>query len=79
MKTTCFKCGHSMERGYVLDAMHGGGNRPGQWAEGEPERSFWFGVKLKGRRVLPVTTWRCTGCGLLESYAKAEARASGQP
>jgi hypothetical protein len=72
MKTSCHKCGHAMERGYVLDAMHGGGNRVEHWAEGHPEASFWFGLKLKGRRVMTVTTWRCTGCGLLESYANAK-------
>lgn len=72
MKTTGHKCGHSMERGFVLDSVHGGGNIVERWAEGDPVPSFWAGLKLKGRRVIPVTTYRCKGCGLLEAYANKE-------
>jgi len=43
--------------------------RVGHWAEGAPE--FWFlrVLKMRGRRKLPIQSWRCTKCGLLESYA----------
>ena len=67
---TCAKCGSSMEAGFVLD-HHEGHNSGTQsaWIEGAPEPSFWTGVKLKGHQRLPVTTYRCSACGYLESYA----------
>jgi hypothetical protein len=55
---TCAKCGKAMEAGFVLDYQGHG-----------PEPSFWTGVKFKGHQRLPVTTYRCPGCGFLESYA----------
>ena len=64
----CPKCGKRMEPGYVLDITHGA-MAQSSWIEGAPERSFWTGLKLKGHQRLPVTTYRCTGCGYLESYA----------
>ena len=66
---TCGKCGSGMEAGYVLDHE---GHRTGTqsaWIEGAPEPSFWTGVKQKGHQRLPVTTYRCSACGYLESYA----------
>jgi hypothetical protein len=57
------------EPGFVLDQTQGG-YRPSAWVEGAPEPSFWTGLKLKGHERLPVTTYRCTGCGYLESYAR---------
>jgi hypothetical protein len=59
-----------MERGFVLDQTYGAVMQSA-WMEGAPERSIWTGgVKLKGRRRLPVTTYRCPRCGYLESYAR---------
>ena len=69
--TTCPKCGSRMEPGFMLE--RGGGPRDQQvrWVEGEPvARWFFSGVKLEGREALPVTTFRCDGCGFLESFAK---------
>lgn len=40
-----------------------------EWAEGPPEKSFWTGLKLKGKEKLRVATYRCPKCGLLQSYA----------
>jgi hypothetical protein len=57
-----------MEPGLVLDVAHGE-VRQQQWLEGEPERSFWVGLKTKGRESHPVRTFRCDRCGYLESYA----------
>jgi hypothetical protein len=57
-----------MEAGFVLDQMYGEMAQTA-WIEGAPERSFWTGVKLKGRERLPVSTFRCPACGYLESYA----------
>lgn len=64
----CQKCDARMEPGYVLDQAYGG-MAQSAWVEGAPERSFWTGLKLKGRQRLPVTTYRCSRCGYLESYA----------
>ena len=65
----CLRCGGAMELGYVVD--RGNEGLPGTqiWVEGAPERSFLAGLKLKGRSVLAVETYRCGGCGYLESYA----------
>ena len=64
----CPKCRKSMEPGFVLDQTYGA-NAQSAWVEGAAERSIWTGVKLKGRERVPVTTYRCSGCGYLESYA----------
>ena len=64
----CPKCRTEMELGFVLDQMYGEGDQS-TWIDGVPERSFWTGVKLKGRQQHPVTTFRCPSCGYLESYA----------
>lgn len=64
----CQKCDARMEPGYVLDQTYGE-MAQSAWVEGMPERSFWTGLKLKGRQRLPVTTYRCQKCGYLESYA----------
>jgi hypothetical protein len=70
MKTPqCPKCSRAMEEGFVVDHTHGG-YAQGEWVEGPPRRSFWSGLNLSGKERYPVTTFRCTGCGYLESYAK---------
>lgn len=69
---TCPKCQGSMETGVMLDKGHGDSLNTTEWLEGEPERSFWSGVKTKGKERLPVRTYRCARCGYLESYAIAE-------
>ena len=61
-----------METGVLLDKGHGDALNTAEWLEGEPERSFWTGVKTKGRERLPVRTYRCVKCGYLESYAASE-------
>lgn len=68
MDLSCPRCGGAMERGFIIDVTCGG-VAPPEWAEGEPEVSFWTGVKLKGRVRHPVRTYRYEGCGYLESYA----------
>jgi hypothetical protein len=65
----CAKCGGAMEKGFMLDATHGA-IVPPEWIEGRIERSFWSGVKVKGRRRHTVITYRCTACGFLESYTE---------
>ena len=62
-----------MDVGYLLDDAHGESRRVTRWVAGSPEKSFWLGLKIKNRPVLPVTTYRCAHCGYLESYASEAA------
>jgi hypothetical protein len=57
-----------MERGFVLDRRRNMAG-PAQWVSGEPERSFWFGVKLGGRKRLTLAAYRCPRCGRMEFFA----------
>jgi len=65
----CPKCSHTMERGFLFDRAHGDYGQPGDWVEGVPRKSFWFGTIVHGRAKHEITTFRCTSCGFLESYA----------
>ena len=68
--TTCPKCHTDMETGYIIDkGIPGGSASVPEWADGEPARSFWSGVRLKGHERHAVVTHRCPKCGFLESYA----------
>ena len=67
---TCPKCQGRMAEGFVID--NGYGTRTvARWYEGAPVRSFWTGLKTRGRTHHDVVTWRCGRCGFLESYAPA--------
>jgi hypothetical protein len=67
---TCPKCARAMEAGYLLDYTQDARMAQSSWVEGAPERSFWTGLKIKGREKIAVTTFRCSHCGYLESYAR---------
>jgi hypothetical protein len=69
-RVDCPLCGKRMEEGFVL-AVDVDSNAATQahWVEGKPEFSRWLGVKIKGRRRLPIATYRCAGCGYLASFA----------
>ena len=69
-KLKCPKCKREMEEGFIADFYGGGTARPGKWVEGQPEKSFWTGIKTSGKELIRITTYRCTGCGYLESYAR---------
>ena len=56
-KAACERCGH----GDTLSVA--------EWLEGPPERTFWIGLKTKGRDKFAIRTFRCTHCGYLETYA----------
>ena len=64
----CPECGGSMEEGFLLDLSHGS-QKPANWVEGAPEKSFWVGTKVKGKEKFPIVAFRCRRCGLLKSYA----------
>ena len=68
---TCPKCSGQMVRGFILDhafAQLGFSH----WIEGEPEWSRVFGTKVPKGKDMPTATFRCEGCGYLESYARPE-------
>ena len=58
-----------MEPGYIIDEGHGGNRKVETFVAGEPQKSFWTGLSLRGKDRLEVTTYRCRRCGYLESYA----------
>jgi hypothetical protein len=67
---TCSKCSGHMEPGFIVDRAGGAANLQAKWVEGAPTQGFWrHGVKMQGREPVPVTTFRCDGCGFLESFA----------
>ena len=68
-KRTCPECRGKMEVGFVPEYTRNRVMRS-YWIEGELERSFWTGLHLKGKDIRAVQTWRCTGCGLLRSFAE---------
>jgi hypothetical protein len=65
-----------MEPGYLLDQTRNSVEQT-KWIEGAPVPQLFLGLKVglqeKGRTKLAVTTFRCTSCGFLESYAKPDA------
>jgi hypothetical protein len=58
-----------MEQGMVLDRGQSNQKHLPEWVEGMPERSFWVGVKTKGKETHTVFAFRCPRCGLLQYYA----------
>ena len=69
MSVRCGKCNVDMEEGFLLEKGDVGVLSPQNWITGKPERSLLTGLKLKGRQVYDVRTYRCIRCGYLESYA----------
>jgi hypothetical protein len=59
-----------MSEGFVIDRGDANQAAVQKWVEGEPEKSFWLGIRTKGREKFTITTYRCDRCGYLESYAQ---------
>jgi predicted nucleic-acid-binding Zn-ribbon protein len=64
----CPKCEKDMQIGYLLDHGHLNSTTQTHWVEGEPQKGF-FGLKIKSKKVLPTSTFRCPKCGFIELYA----------
>lgn len=64
----CPLCAGAMEVGFIVDQAHGSTSQE-QWIKGEPEPSFWTGIKIRGTTRYKVTTFRCAVCGYLQSFA----------
>jgi predicted nucleic-acid-binding Zn-ribbon protein len=62
----CSKCGGTMVEGYALTSNQHGKSVV-SWTDGAPDRRWW-GLKVRTKPV-PVATWKCRRCGLLEFYA----------
>ena len=58
-----------MSEGFLVDRGHANAKGLQEWVEGEPERSFWLGLRTRGREKYEVSTYRCDRCGFLESFA----------
>jgi len=63
-----------MSDGFVLDLGDHNSSNQQKWIEGEPAKSFWFGLKTSDRDKYAITTYRCDRCGYLESYARTPAK-----
>lgn len=63
----CMRCGGPMEVGFMRDLAHRH-KAQAAWVGGTPQPALLWGVVTHGREV-PVVTYRCEGCGYLESYA----------
>ena len=59
-----------MQEGFILGLAHGGARTISRWIAGKPEASFWTGAKSEGREQHLIQSFRCVGCGYLESYAR---------
>jgi hypothetical protein len=63
-----------MVSGWVPDNTQAGFQQE-NWSPGEPQPSFWTGLKVEKKDiVIPVTTFRCPNCGYLESYAISQSQ-----
>ena len=67
----CSKCQGPMVEGFVPDSI-GGALLRSAWVEGKPEKNLLGSLKIKGKRSFPIVTFRCNGCGFLESYARSD-------
>ena len=69
MPNRCSRCDAVMEEGFLLEKGDLGVLSAEAWVGGKPVKSMISGLNLKDRAVYTVTSFRCTACGFLESYA----------
>ena len=68
----CPACRIPLEQGFVLqESQHG--SKLLSWIEGQPEPSFWTGLKTRGRRKHDLGAWRCPRCGWVIWFAPAQS------
>ena len=65
----CPKSEGVLREGFVADHAHGA-IIPSRWVKGRPQRSFWWGTKLRDRMIFQMMAYRCEGCGYVEFYAR---------
>lgn len=66
----CRECGGSTQQGFLRDLHHHRAEST-FWIEGPIERSFFTGVKVRGKRRGEVQAARCEACGRIELYVPA--------
>lgn len=65
----CLRCDTPMEVGFLLDEQRNGFNQ-GRWCPGFPTKGWVSPVAGKHvKESIPVVSFRCPSCGVLESYA----------
>ncbi len=64
----CSKCSGTMTQGFIVDSTYGA-NKVSSWHEGKPQSSWLTNTKIEKSKMHKVVTYRCSGCGFLESYA----------
>ena len=71
--TKCPECGGKFEEGFIPDATYGQYLQT-HWHSGPAEKATFFGMNwganVKPSRMHAIKTFRCSGCGLLRSYAE---------
>jgi len=67
----CVKCGTAMEPGYIPDRNMGWYD-PRKWFPGALRLTGLKGVAKNKSTPLHVISYRCSGCGYIESYALKE-------
>lgn len=66
----CPKCNIQMQQGYILDSMYGNlVTTTSKWSQGRPKKILSFALPSSDKKSTEITTYRCPGCGYLESYA----------
>ena len=66
----CPKCNRTMELGFTTDFAYGM-ILQSSWTPGVPvPRRFVGGIKYRKQDSRLIVSYRCTGCGYLESYAE---------
>ena len=73
----CSKCDGAMVEGFIIDYGAHEYKRQQIWIEGQPEASFWSGIKTSGRAVFNVQAYRCTDCNFLEFYTTEKTDLNG--
>ena len=69
--TRCPKCNGEMVQGFLFE-IDGPMRKVDTWVEGAPEKAWFGSAKVPAEECIPVGTFRCSGCGFLESYARPE-------
>ncbi len=74
----CSDCGDSMELGFIPDSTYGA-LLQSRWHPGEAKQLKVFGMELPRLETnisefVPITAYRCSGCGLLKFFANQESK-----
>jgi predicted nucleic-acid-binding Zn-ribbon protein len=67
-ESKCPKCSGEMTEGFILDYGDYNVKQQQIWVEGQPEASFWSGIKTSHKKAFNVQAFRCADCKFLEFY-----------